>query len=62
MLNRIKGACGVLAKGAPTIIKGWLGIAAIYFVKWGVDFAIRHYERKEIKEQKKLLRAAGKVE
>lgn len=62
MLNRIKGACGVLAKGAPTIIKGWLGIAAIYLVKWGVEFAIRHYERKEIKAQRKILRMAGKVE
>lgn len=62
MLNRIKGACGVLAKGAPMIIKGWLGIAAIYLVKWGVEFAIHHYERKEVKQRKKLLRAGEKVE
>lgn len=62
MLNRIRNAGAVLVKGAPMIIKGWLGIAAIYLVKWAVEFTIRHYERKETRQAKKLLRAAGKVE
>lgn len=62
MLNRIRNAGAVLVKGAPMIIKGWLGIAAIYLMKWAVEFAIRHYERKDMKQKKQLLRTAGKVE
>lgn len=43
-------------------IKGWLAIAAIYLVKWSIDFVAWHYDRVERKEQKKALRAAEKAE